>query len=90
MTASPVTVTPATHVNHAITIMLHRRFSCLPVIEKGQICGILTASDMMMTLQCLMKLVERVDQSQEPSENMLAAVDDFGNSITAAAGYTAG
>jgi CBS domain-containing protein len=66
MTASPLTVTPVTPVNQAISMMLHRRISCLPVVENGQVKGILTVTDMLMTLQCLMKLLERSTTADEP------------------------
>lgn len=59
MTASPLTVTPRTQVSHAISMLLHQRISCLPVVENGQIKGILTVTDMLMTLQCLMKLLDK-------------------------------
>jgi len=59
MTASPLTVTPRTQVSHAISMLLHQRISCLPVVENGQIKGILTATDMLMTLQCIIKLLDR-------------------------------
>jgi CBS domain-containing protein/Flp pilus assembly pilin Flp len=74
MTASPLTVTPATPVNQAISMMLHRRISCLPVVETGQVRGILTVTDMLMTLQCLMKLLERsaAVNGPEPSGSPLA------------------
>jgi CBS domain-containing protein len=65
MTPSPCTVAPGDHIGPAITVMLLRRISCLPVVEKGQLCGILTTSDMLMTLQCLMQLLERSHAGEE-------------------------
>jgi acetoin utilization protein AcuB len=66
MTASPLTVTPTTNLNHAITMLLHRRISCLPVVDRGNVRGVLTATDMLMTLQCLMKLLEKSAADNEP------------------------
>jgi CBS domain-containing protein len=59
MTANPQTVTPGTRLTQVITLTLHRRISCLPVVEDGQVKGILTTTDMLMSLQCLMQLLER-------------------------------
>jgi len=59
MTGNPLTISPTTHISHAISAMLQRRISCLPVVEKGQIKGILTTTDMLMSLQCLMRLLEQ-------------------------------
>lgn len=59
MTANPQTVSPTTRLTQVITLTLHRRISCLPVVEDGQVKGILTTTDMLMSLQCLMQLLER-------------------------------
>lgn len=59
MTANPLSVSSTTHLNQAITAMLHRQISCLPVVDNGLVKGILTTTDMMMSLQCLMQLLER-------------------------------
>ncbi len=59
MTADPQTVTPGTRLTQVITLTLHRRISCLPVVEDGRVKGILTTTDMLMSLQCLMQLLER-------------------------------
>lgn len=65
MTACPLTVSPRTQLNQAITMLLHQRISCLPVVEDGKVCGIMTATDMLMTLQCLIKLLERGEANGE-------------------------
>jgi CBS domain-containing protein/Flp pilus assembly pilin Flp len=61
MTAQPKTIFPDTLVSHAITLALHWRISCVPVVENDQVKGILTSTDMLMTLQCLMQLLERAN-----------------------------
>jgi len=66
MTVQPLTVSPGTQVDQAISIMLHRRISCLPIVEQGQVVGVLTVTDMLMTLQCLMKLLKRSASGEEP------------------------
>jgi CBS domain-containing protein/gamma-glutamylcysteine synthetase len=45
MVTSPLTVTPATPTLEAMEIMRRDRVGCLPVIENGQIVGIVTSYD---------------------------------------------
>lgn len=59
MTARPQTITPTTLLSQVITLALQRRISCVPVAEDGFVKGILTTTDLLMTLQCLMQLLER-------------------------------
>ncbi len=60
MTADPLTVEPATLLNPAITQLVQRRISCLPVVDHGAIVGVLTSTDLMMTLQCALQVLRRV------------------------------
>jgi CBS domain-containing protein/Flp pilus assembly pilin Flp len=68
MTAAPTTVAPSTPIGQAITILLHHQISCLPVVEDDRVQGILTTTDMLMTLQCLMQLLDRSHTGQQPVE----------------------
>jgi len=45
MTTELVTTTPDTPLAEAARIMAHRKLGCLPVIENGQLVGILTEGD---------------------------------------------
>jgi CBS domain-containing protein len=60
MTPKPLTVSPETPVGTVVTIMLARRISCVPVVEEGRLCGIVTTSDLLMALQCIMRLIEQL------------------------------
>jgi len=60
MTRSPATGTPATPVANAISLMLDRSISSLPVIDANRVVGIVTTSDMLMTLQCCVQLLQRL------------------------------
>jgi CBS domain-containing protein/Flp pilus assembly pilin Flp len=60
MTANPITVSPNTSVSTVVTIMLARRISCVPVVEEGRLCGIVTTSDLLMALQCVLRLIEQL------------------------------
>jgi CBS domain-containing protein/Flp pilus assembly pilin Flp len=60
MTRNPITVSPETPVGTVVTIMLARRISCVPVVDEGRLCGIVTTSDLLMALQCIMRLIEQL------------------------------
>jgi CBS domain-containing protein/Flp pilus assembly pilin Flp len=59
MTKEILTVSPGTQIGQAVSTIINHQISCLPVIENGHVQGILTTTDIAMTLQCLMHLVER-------------------------------
>ena len=60
MTPDPITVEPQTLLNPAITQMVQKRISCLPVVHEGAVVGVLTSTDLMMTLQCALQVLRRV------------------------------
>ncbi|MCU0959948.1 MAG: CBS domain-containing protein [Pirellulaceae bacterium] len=60
MTGAPVTVPPDTSMGPAITLMLQRSISCLPVVREGAVLGVLTTTDILLSCQCLMQVLERV------------------------------
>lgn len=72
MTSHPITVSPDTPVSTVTTIMLARRISCVPVIEEGRLLGIVTTSDLLMALQCVLRLIE---QHTAPTNQDEAAPD---------------
>jgi CBS-domain-containing membrane protein len=45
MVANPVTVSPSTSSLQAIELMRTNRIGCLPVVEGGQLVGIVTSYD---------------------------------------------
>jgi CBS domain-containing membrane protein len=45
MTVQPATVSPETELHRAASLMLRKKYGCLPVVAKGQLVGILTESD---------------------------------------------
>ncbi len=69
MTPQPKTIFPDTLLSHAITLALHWRISGVPVVENDQVKGILTTTDMLMTLQCLMQLLERANADALSASN---------------------
>ncbi len=59
MTKSPVTVVPKTPLISAVTILINRRFSSLPVVEEGRPVGILTTTDILLAMQAMVMLLQR-------------------------------
>jgi len=59
MSTSPVTTTPATPVESAAETLTELRIGCLPVLEDGELVGILTESDLLRAFVELMAGRER-------------------------------
>jgi acetoin utilization protein AcuB len=47
MTLNPVTISPEASVDEAASVLRKRKFNALPVVERGKLAGILTASDIL-------------------------------------------
>jgi CBS domain-containing protein len=60
MSSSPVTVPPDMSMGPAITLMLQQSISCLPVVRDGALLGVLTTTDILLSCQCMMQVLERV------------------------------
>ncbi len=60
MTPRPITVEPDCLIGSAVTRIMENQISCLPVVKDGEVCGVLTSTDLMMALQCSLKILERV------------------------------
>jgi diguanylate cyclase (GGDEF)-like protein len=66
MTSPVPTVAPETLLNPAITYLINENVSCLPVVENGRLCGILTTTDLVLALQCMLQLWLRLTQVIQP------------------------
>ena len=52
MQSQPIAVRPDTPLSVAVTTRLEHRINCLPVVdEAGCVCGIVTSTDLLRTLQ---------------------------------------
>ncbi|MDZ7619877.1 MAG: CBS domain-containing protein [Patescibacteria group bacterium] len=61
MTADPITITPQSPVAPAVTQMISLGISCLPVLTPGgKVCGILTTTDLLLSLQCSLQVFEGI------------------------------
>ena len=60
MTPNPITIEPETRASVLVSILLDRHISCLPVLQDGKLVGIVTTSDIAMTLQCTLQLIEQL------------------------------
>ncbi|MBO6001375.1 MAG: CBS domain-containing protein [Spirochaetales bacterium] len=50
MSRNPVTITRETTIEEAVRLMVENDLSCLPVMEKGYLCGIVSKSDLFKIL----------------------------------------
>jgi len=69
MTPDPFTVTPHTPITPAVTLLVTRRISCLPVVENGQLRGVLTTTDLIMALQCILHIFVKQSLNESSSTN---------------------
>ncbi len=60
MTPAPRTVSPATTISDAISLMLSDRISCLPVVDHGKLQGVVTLADMAMGFQCTLRALDQI------------------------------
>lgn len=59
MTAHPATIDQNESLFTAVTCLLQQGFSCLPVMKDGKLAGILTSTDLLMTLQCTLHILQK-------------------------------
>lgn len=59
MTSQLMTVQPDSQIGPAVTMMVQNRLSCIPVVRNERPCGIVTTTDLLVTLQCTLQLIEK-------------------------------
>ena len=67
MTRDPLTITPDTLISPAVTALLKHHISCLPVVQDGKVVGIMTTTDLLLSLQCVLQAAERSPLEAEPA-----------------------
>ena len=60
MTSDPRSVTPSFELGAAITIMLNKGISALPVVDEQRVVGMLTTTDLMLSLQCTLQTFRNI------------------------------
>jgi acetoin utilization protein AcuB len=55
MSLDPVTTTPDTPLLDAVSLMLENGLHCLPVVDHGLACGILTSTDLFLALEQILQ-----------------------------------
>ncbi|QEG24434.1 CBS domain-containing protein [Mariniblastus fucicola] len=73
MSRNPITVGKDLPIGRAVSILLKSRISCLPVVENGRLAGLITSSDLIMMLQCVLMILEEVPFQQAASEQQVAS-----------------
>ncbi|MDA7950209.1 MAG: CBS domain-containing protein [Pirellulaceae bacterium] len=70
MTTKLMVVESQTPINQAVTLLLQKSVSALPVVNKGRLCGIITSTDLMLILQCVTLLLQRLHAQKNLLENI--------------------
>jgi len=68
MTPPPPTTTPNATLGAAISLLMNEDVPFLPVVDKEMLCGIITPTDLVLTLHCSLQLWFRVAQTMRTSE----------------------
>ena len=81
MTPSPRTVSSDTPISAAITCLVDENISCLPVVNHGRLCGVITSTDLVLTLQCTLQLWLRVAQTVQSNPDWIDELEAAGKVI---------
>lgn len=69
------TITADTPLSPAITFLINENISCLPVLENGRLCGVLTTSDLVLTLQAMLQVWMRLAQVLQQDSQWVEELD---------------
>jgi diguanylate cyclase (GGDEF)-like protein len=81
MSYPPMTCTSDTPINSAITFLMNEGISCLPVVDRGELVGVLTTTDLILTLQCTLQLWMRLTQVLQRNQNWSQDLENILNSL---------
>jgi predicted transcriptional regulator/Flp pilus assembly pilin Flp len=59
MSVHPVTIPRCSSILPAVTLMLERHISSLPVMDEDRVVGIITTTDVAMALQCMSQILQQ-------------------------------
>jgi len=74
-------VTPATGLGGAIHALIEKNISCLPVLEGDRLCGILSTTDLVLTLECSLQLWLRMAQALRSGGSWAAEFKAFSQAV---------
>ncbi|MFT5522899.1 MAG: CBS domain-containing protein [Pirellulaceae bacterium] len=80
MTTSPVTVTPDAMLNPVTTLMVERKLSAIPVVDNGELVGIITNSDVIVAFQASMHIIQKYfldNDIQPPEQNHATLISEL-------------
>lgn len=64
MTSEPIVVEPEMRISLALSILLKQRISCIPIVKDGYLIGLLSTSDLMVLLQCVLVNLEKKHEDE--------------------------
>lgn len=72
MTPRPLTIPPDMAIDTAVTIMVNKHISCLPVVADESVVGVLTSTDVMLSLQSSLRILAGLAGDQGTASNASA------------------
>jgi CBS domain-containing protein len=73
MTSAPLTLPSDAMVRTAMSYLIDRRISSLPIVDEGKLVGIFTTTDALMGFQCTMQVVRAAAANLVPKSGATAA-----------------
>lgn len=81
MSYPPRTCSSNTSLNVAISSIINENISCLPVVDEGRLCGVLTTTDLVLTLQSTLQLWMRLTQVIQHDQTWIKELDEIAASL---------
>ena len=75
MTRGPVCVPSGALLGPATALLVDHQISCLPVVDDGRVRGVLTADDIALALECVLKAAETRTRPPAPLDETVVLAD---------------
>lgn len=75
MTSPACSIGPNSTLGSAVSLLIERGLAFLPVVDNGRLCGVLTPTDLVLTLHCSLHLWLRVAQTRESTATRAQALE---------------
>lgn len=86
MTPPEYSITSKATLGAAISLLIEQGVACLPVVDQGKLSGVLTPTDLVLTLHCSLQLWFRVAQTREATEQGAEVLETTSRSMAETAG----